>query len=845
MRSSLILLFTAVFSLCSSSIFAQEEDEDKKKSGLYIWGWSLDEDGKKTEDVIVKLFEYEEKVDQLVTTAGGRFDFNLDLDKDYYIRFIKDGYVDKIVWVDTKEVPEDDRRWSFENGPFKVRMVPEWPGVDFNAFTRPIAKIAYNPLEQLFVNDRQYTTRIQREVDEIARQIEKAKDRQARIQKELDEEFELALQDGAFFEEEGDLENALMQYEAAISIKPDDKKARKLFDDLADRIDAERSDEERYLANLDRGDKALDLEQYEDAKNYYVEASNLKPDEEYPKEQIQMINATLAEMAEAAEAARMAAKAKKEADEMYFKTISKADRLFAEGALNGARELYVEAKIYREMEEWPDNQIALIDAKLAEYNAAYDRFITTADSAYEADNFQAALEAYVGAYEIYEREYPLAQIQICEVRLDEKRSTAERYESAMYLGQKAVGLKQWETAKEQFERALALVPEDVDATAQLSIVNAELEAIAQAEQERLAAEEARLAKIESDYQAMIARAEEAYAAENYDEAISLFGTANSIKNDPYPKQKINEIEAKVKDLELMAKNRAKLEAEAAKLEEEYAFLMNQGDLFLGEDKYDAARKQYEDALKIFPERSEPGVKIGELDKILAEIEAEKAKAAALAKAEEERREQYNAIMAEANTLFEAEKYLEAKNKYFQASELQPSETLPGERIEAINQKILDQEQQAELKRIEEERKARIQAEFDQLIAEGDAFENEGELEKAADKYDAAVALMPSNNMAANKLRNVNNLLEEKRKKEAQWALTDTELNYQLAKEYPQGKTVKHEEEADKVVTIVIIVTGNRGDQYRYEKYSWGQKYFSKNGKPYNEANWVRETGEDI
>lgn len=100
----------------------------------------------------------------VVSKDNGSFTFNLILQKNYTIKFTKDGLVTKLVEFNTK-LPPDQADIIYQY-PFDVFLISDVAGASSNdVMTKPVARIAYNPTYENFMHDESYTKKIQSEQD--------------------------------------------------------------------------------------------------------------------------------------------------------------------------------------------------------------------------------------------------------------------------------------------------------------------------------------------------------------------------------------------------------------------------------------------------------------------------------------------------------------------------------------------------------------------------------------------------------------------------------------------------------------------------------------------------------
>ncbi len=105
----------------------------------------------------------------ITSKENGGFSIVLDLQKSYSVTFIKSGHVSKLIEFNTK-VPADvaDILYQFD---FKIDLFDDLAGVsNNNAMLKPVARVAYNPTYENFMDDENYTKQVRNE-QENARKI--------------------------------------------------------------------------------------------------------------------------------------------------------------------------------------------------------------------------------------------------------------------------------------------------------------------------------------------------------------------------------------------------------------------------------------------------------------------------------------------------------------------------------------------------------------------------------------------------------------------------------------------------------------------------------------------------
>jgi tetratricopeptide (TPR) repeat protein len=483
-----------------------------------------------------------------------------------------------------------------------------------------------------------------------------------------------------------DYENAKGKYSEAASIKPKEKYPKDKILEINNILSQITKNNQTYQQTVAKADGLFNQKSYEKAKEAFVEAGRIKPEETYPAEMIVKIDGFIAEQTRlagetaAAEAARLAA-IQAEKDKNYSEAIIKADNLFNEKNYENARNEYRTAQTVKPGETYPQQRITEIGTLMAQLSAAqkvYEDAVAKGDREFKAEKFDAAKLAYNDAQKAKpEESYPGEQI--------------------------------------------AKIDSTVETRARLA-AEAEAERIRLAE-EAAASETARLAAIQAEkdknYNEAITKADNFFNERNYESARNEYRTAQTVKpGETYPQQRITEI--------------GTLMAQLSAAQKAYEDAVAKGDREFKAEKFDAAKLAYNDAQKAKPEESYPGEQIAKIDstvetrvRLAAEAEAEKvrlaqeaaaAEAARLAAIQAEKDKNYSEAITKADNLFNEKNYESARNEYRSAQTVKPEETYPQQRITEIGTLM------AQL--------SAVQKAYEDAVAKGDR-------EFKAEKFDAA------------------------------------------------------------------------------------------------------------
>ena len=484
------------------------------------------------------------------------------------------------------------------------------------------------------------------------------------------------------------------QYQSALGIRPGEQYPRDKIveiDKALAELAAIKDRDDKYAAFIANGDRLLAGNSYAPARAEFVNASNLKPGESYPREKIAGIDATLAAIAAA-----------KELDDKYFGIIEGADKLLASKEYDRAKSEYQNAGALKPGESYPKEKIAEIDRILAEIAALktleenYRSAVAKGDQLLAAKTYDAARSEYVKASELKPAEqYPgakIAEIDAVLAAIAKQKALDEAYLATIGSADKLLEEKNYGPAKTEFEKASGLKPSEQYPKTKL------------AEIDKALADAARLKAIDDQYNAAISGADRLLQEKSYDQAKTAYLDAGKVKPaEQYPRDKVREISDILAEIV-----RQKV------LDEQYKASVSKADQFLAANSYDQAKLEYGHALDLKPDEQYPKDKISEIDGLLAELKA--------------REDAYKASLATADQLFVQKKYEEARTEYQNALSMKPQATYPKEKLAEINKAL--------------EELLGKQKYYDNLVLEADNSLKDKDYVKARDTYKEALGVFP-------------------------------------------------------------------------------------------------------
>lgn len=597
----------------------------------------------------------------------------------------------------------------------------------------------------------------------------------------------------------GDLEKAKEKYYEASDISDEQYPLDKIKE--INGLIRAKEDEAKYNQLIQAADAMYKQKSFRSARDNYLEASKLKPNEQYPKDKIKELEDGIKKEEDAA--------AKKQ---QYEKLLAEGDQLVKEEKWEDAKGKFDEALKIEPASTYAKGQLELIAKKIAEEKAEKEKqekiakLLQEAETAYTAQTYDVALAKYKEVITL-DNANTVAPPKITEIEqllADEAKNKElnEKFNALVKQGDDAVVAKKLEDAINKYKEALTL-KEDEPVKTKLQDAEKALSDIQNAK------------KLEEDFAKLIAEGQTAYTAKDYTTSLSKYEAALQIKPTDEPTvKKVAEIQKLIADQQSEAEKLEKI----SKLIQEGTELMEGG--VMDGVQLEPAKAKFNEVLVLDPKNAIAKQKITEIDKLLlaeknaADKEAQfnenvakgdaemtneawekaigfyntaigiKEDAAVRKKivdaqtklneqtASKELNAKYDKAIKEADALRDGQKLKEALAKYQEALALKASETYPQQEIEKINQQIAANADKAKI---------------DGLLAEGLKAFTEKKYTDAQVKYNEVIAIDATNETAKNKLTEIASLLntlEEEKAKEEEFAKLKTDgLNSFASKDY--------------------------------------------------------------
>lgn len=785
MNSRNIICFLWLFVYSITGVI---EANAQKKRGITVYGTYLVEGGDVSDTQIEML---RNGVSVGTNNRGnGKFEYDLDFDQQYQLTFSQKGYITKKVVIST-DVPERVLKANNKFPPFeiKITLYRSVPGGDYSIFDDPVAMIIYDKELDDFDYDRAYNAEIEEKIKKAEEQITKIPipkiDEKSRLYEELIKKADREFESRSYVD-------ARKTYQEAQSVKPKENYPKiriELINTLLADLQKKSLEKERnesYYALVDKADILLEEKKYAPARSYYVEASGLKPEQQYPKDKIKLIDQIFAQ--------------KEAVERKYNNAISLGDRMFKEEKYPSAKTSYEEAMRIKEDENYPREQIERIERLLAKLEsekaqeALYKETIAKADTFFSEKNWYDAKDTYEIASGLKKDiHYPKQRIQEIERILKEEKNQLDNYTNEIARGDNAFEEKKWDNAKNYYKKALEFKPNEIYPQEQLKKIVDELKKIAKRDAQ------------EKDYAEAIARGDRYFSLENWEEAKDSYFDALKLKSgEEYPKERIAEIEKKLEALSVkiaednrynealkiadnhydmkkwndaLAQYKSALEIKPSEKypkvqirkvedflqqelvrqsekerEDRYKGLIEEADKAYGMKDWNSALGSYEGALQIKSDANYPQsqiLKIQELLRVMAEAERIQ--------------ESYNSAVREADMNYQKSEWISAISGYEKAQSVKPEEMYPASQIEKIRQKIREEEIALQ-KALEKETEAKRRIKYDEVVREADNQFSSKEYAFAKHSYRKALTILPDEEYPQKQMKEIDRLLREKEEK---------------------------------------------------------------------------------
>jgi tetratricopeptide (TPR) repeat protein len=537
---------------------------------------------------------------------------------------------------------------------------------------------------------------------------------------QLEKDYQKYMTEGNQLKDIKDYTAALDRYNKALAAKPGDAVAQQKITEINKLIEDQKklADQDKlYNDYITKADQSFNAKDYTNARLNYQKAYEVKADP--------TVAAKIKEIDE------LIAKSQNESQTQakYDGLMKEADALYKSGDYPKALAKYEEASLVKPTEQAPKDKISELNQKIsaqqdqAEKDKKFADYIAAGDAAYTSKDYQKALANYQEAIKVRPDATISQKIGTINTLITEQNqnlAAEDQYKARIAEADAAYNGKNWEASRDLYKQALTIKPGDPYATGRIADIEKNM-------QDETAQE------VEASYQKIIAKADQLKTEERFDEAITYYTNAKKLKpSDPYPQQKIDEIN-KIKT------DRLNSQQAQDKITAEYNALIKEADVAFNSKNYTVALAKYKEALLKKPNDAYAQGRISEINTKQNEQNQTSTQDT-----------EYNNYISQADALFGQQKYLEAIELYRKALSVKPNDAYATNRLDEATR--LEKE-----KSVGEEDK-----EYQKILAAGQKYFDLGDYVKALDYYNRAKGMKPSDPAPQKKIDEINQILDNQK-----------------------------------------------------------------------------------
>lgn len=505
-------------------------------------------------------------------------------------------------------------------------------------------------------------------------------------------------------------------YQEALRLKPNDSNAKAKLDKTLQKIREENKKEEQFFEYIDNADALYASGELDKALAEYNKALKIFPKDEYAQGKKTEISTIL--------------KNEKDKVNAFNEMVALGDNLlkqekYAEAVMQyeSALQLYPNNTMVREKYQDAKNKKDAYDTKISEY----EKFKAKGLEFTLRKKYGEAIDYYRQALELYPND---TEIPGLIKELQTQKDIADNYDARITEADNYYEDRSYNEAKASYQAALQVIPDDSYALGMIARID---EIVNSPEYLKIQNDKA---KLDSDFDNLMSRGESAEAMKNYEQALTCYVSALDLKpNNAQALAKKKNAEDMILYQEQQRKEQERLAAAEAEKQRQANInnLLSLGNKQLNEKKYAEAELSFNEVLRLDPNNATATAQLSVIAGFYEEIQRQK-------------QENYNTAMAEGSYAFDSRKYAEAIRQYNIALANKPGD-------EAATQRL------AESQQMENMRVSALANEYNSYVTKGDAQVQTKNYDKAIEFYTKAVQLNTDNPYAANKIREIGEILK--------------------------------------------------------------------------------------
>lgn len=463
-----------------------------------------------------------------------------------------------------------------------------------------------------------------------------------------------------------------------------------------------------YIVFIEKGDSALLLQNYEEAKVNFEKAHILRPDELVPVQKLDEIKIKLAEKENLTQ---------EQKEKQYFVLSAEAKTYLDQKKYDEARKAYKNVLKIRPGDAYATRQLETISNAVAELsrqreqqknNELYKEYVAEGEQSINKNELAAARTAYEQALTIKQNDAlainRLKFIDDKEKQLREKEEFENRYNLIIESADKLLAAGDLDNAKSEYNRALTLSKRSWPQEQIKKIDKLILEKIARENLERQKLAQKLLEEkkeqerqvVENNYNSIILSGDNYFKAGNYDNAKKEYNRALTMFKRDYPRDQINSINKIISDQIAQENAEKKRLAQESQIAVRYTSLLNNAEAEFDKSNYTKAKAIYSEASGLKPVEEYPKERLLIIENILNKInEDQKAKIDSISSIKDVN-QKYAEALSNGKLSYQKNDLLNAKLFYEEAKTLKPSEKEAANQLNIIDSKIEEMAIQTEI-----------------------------------------------------------------------------------------------------------------------------------------------------
>lgn len=280
----------------------------------------------------------------------------------------------------------------------------------------------------------------------------------AQKNKEVNDNYNKQMLLGMRLKKQENLTEAKKAFMAAANLKPTEQSPKDQIAEINNLILVKNQQtvlNRKYKAAMKSGDSLFALKEYDKAKQSYILASTLKPDEVNANLKVTKTETILASLEREAQAKKS-----------YDAAISQGDAYFSNNRFDEAKTQYQKALTFKPNEKYPVQQIVTINKKLEELAAErarqFQKAIVKADNYFDQGNYREALLQYKMASSLKTGDkHCQTRIAACNTEIEVMmRKLKGKYDLAVADADKLYAAKIFDKAIKSYRKAAKIKPDE-------------------------------------------------------------------------------------------------------------------------------------------------------------------------------------------------------------------------------------------------------------------------------------------------------------------------------------------------------------------------------------------------